>query len=274
MGLSLDHQSAIEEDFGRDGRWTELIDRLLTDAEGAPGESERFELLRWAARVFEVRLGDVESAAAVLALVPEPEPPGAATQALEQLPEEDPAASIVTPPPRVVLPDSPQEPAPGPPGDTAGALDALVAGKRWRDAIDHLCGCAARAAGEEGAAYLFAAAKIQEHELDDRDGAAVLLDRALDQAPESTRYIEALFKLRARGKQWTAAERDLIRIIGRTEMRSGSEPIRAALWRKLGDLYRLALHDAGGAAEAYHRALALEPGDDRTRRLLAQLDQS
>jgi tetratricopeptide (TPR) repeat protein len=275
MGLSLDQQVATEEEFGRDGRWSELIERLLNDAEGTPDEAERFALLRWAARVFEVRLQDVESAAAVLALVPEPEP-GATAVALEQLPE-DPASSMVTPPPRVVPPGSfpSLAQATGPSlAEEAGprSLDDLVAARRWREAVEHLCSCAQSADGADRSAYLFAAAKIHEHELSDQEGAAALLIRALDESPASTRYIEALFKLRARSKQWTAAERDLIRIIARTETRPGSEAMRAALWRKLGDLYRLALHDPSQAAEAYHRALGLDPRDERTRRLLLELD--
>jgi tetratricopeptide (TPR) repeat protein len=218
--------------------------------------------------VFQDRLGDAGRAAAILELVPPDEADdGPPTPAPSSAPPAPPAPAAEPPPSAGPARSAENAPASLP----APALDDLIAAGRWNEAVATLLATASEEEGKARASYLFAAAKILQHELADGDGASALLNQALDLDPANTKLIEALYRLRANRKEWPAAEADLVRMIGRLQARAGSERMQAALWRRLGDLYRVALRDHAGASEAYGRALDLDPTDQRCRHLLEQL---
>lgn len=151
-------------------------------------------------------------------------------------------------------------------------VDEHVAARRLPEATDLLHLLAARAQGHERSRYLVTIGKILQSRLGDDAGAVAAFNQALDAEPDDLQTFERLFKVLAGRKAWSEAETNLMRMIGRLSPDNASHRgALAALWRKLGDVYRVGLHDDDAAADAYRRSVRLVPEDDRARRLLDEM---
>lgn len=154
-------------------------------------------------------------------------------------------------------------------------LDELVADQKWREAIDILKVLAAGEGGELRAKYLATAGRISHHKLHDHQGAVDFLNRALDADSTDLQVFERLYQILAERSAWPEAESNLLRMIARVKTSDSSPPSATleALWRRLGEVYRLGLGDLAAAANAYQMCQRLAPNDPRYGKILAQLER-
>lgn len=283
-------QTAFAEDFA-DPRAASALERLaaamgtgdslVNEAQvllmAAEQPTQRAALLTWIAR-WQLRfLNDEEAAedALVEALRAEPGHLGA-TQALRDLNRARGEIAEVTPPPET--PGIHEVPSTaGARGDASDALirrlDEQVARGQWRDAVGTLQALAAGEAGAVRSKYLATAGHILASKLQNHDGAVDLLNRALDADPYNLKAFERLYRMLAGRRVWPEAESNLLRMIARIKTRDDQRktPTLVALWRRLGDVYRLGLGDLDAAANAYTVCSRMAPGDPRFPKLLDQL---
>jgi tetratricopeptide (TPR) repeat protein len=152
-------------------------------------------------------------------------------------------------------------------------LDSLVEEARWAEAVDVL-----KALGSNGdpvmrAKYLTTAAKIVHHKLGNDAEAVDLFNRALDAHPDDLTVFERLYQILAGRRAWREVESNLLRMIARIKADDALEkaPTLEALWRRLGDIYRVGLEDPVSATNAYQMCARLAPHDPRYPTMIAQL---
>jgi tetratricopeptide (TPR) repeat protein len=188
----------------------------------------------------------------------------------------DDTAAMLTPPPQPVSPPVARPsaaPRVDPTAPALGELDRAVAGERWTEAVDILQRLAAGEAGELRSKYLATAGQIHHHKLGNDIAALELFNRALDAQPYDLKTFERLYRILARRRAWPEAESNLLRMIAR--VKNTDQPDKGttllALWRRLGDVYRLGLRDLAAAANAYHVCARLAPQDPHYPAVLAQI---
>jgi tetratricopeptide (TPR) repeat protein len=152
-------------------------------------------------------------------------------------------------------------------------LDSLVEESRWAEAVDVL-----KALGSNGdpvmrAKYLTTAAKIVHHKLGNDAEAVELFNRALDAHPDDLAVFERLYQILAGRRAWREVESNLLRMIARIKADDALEkaPTLEALWRRLGDIYRVGLEDPVSATNAYQMCARLAPHDPRYPTMITQL---
>jgi hypothetical protein len=150
-------------------------------------------------------------------------------------------------------------------------LDGLVEAQRWGEAVDVLKALAAGEGGEMRAKYLATAGKILHHKLGQDDAAVDLLNRALDAHANDLKSFERLYQILAGRRDWPGVEKNLRRMIQRFVETETAPPTLEALWRRLGDVYRVGMKDLASAAQAYEMCARLAPHDPRYPQLLAQI---
>jgi tetratricopeptide (TPR) repeat protein len=152
-------------------------------------------------------------------------------------------------------------------------LDSLVDASRWTEAVDVLKALADGSDAVMSAKYLTTAAKIVHHKLSSDDEAIELFNRALDAHPDDLSAFERLYQLLAGRRAWRDVESNLLRMIARIKADDALEkaPTLEALWRRLGDVYRVGLEDPVSAANAYQMCARLAPQDPRYPTMIAQL---
>jgi tetratricopeptide (TPR) repeat protein len=166
-------------------------------------------------------------------------------------------------------------PAHGPEGAEAlhRRLDNLVEAGRWAEAVDVLKALGAAGEPVMRAKYLTTAAKIVHHKLGGEDEAVELFNRALDAHPDDLAVFERLYQILAGRRAWRAVESNLLRMIARIKADDALEkaPTLEALWRRLGDIYRVGLEDPVSATNAYQMCARLAPQDPRYPTMITQL---
>jgi tetratricopeptide (TPR) repeat protein len=152
-------------------------------------------------------------------------------------------------------------------------LDALVEEQRWTEAVDVLKALAAVGEPVMRAKYLTTAAKIVQRKVGNEDEALELFNRALDVYPDDLSVFEQLYQVLVGRRAWRELETNLLRMIARIKADGALEnvPTLEALWRRLGDIYRVGLEDPGAAANAYQMCARLAPQDPRYPTMIAQL---
>jgi tetratricopeptide (TPR) repeat protein len=152
-------------------------------------------------------------------------------------------------------------------------LDALVEDQRWPEAVDVLKALAAAGEPAMRAKYLTTAAKIVQRKVGNDDEAVELFNRALDVHPDDLPVFEQLYQLLAGRRAWRELETNLLRMIARIKTDHALEkvPVLEALWRRLGDIYRVGLEDPVSATNAYQMCARLAPQDPRYPSMIAQL---
>jgi tetratricopeptide (TPR) repeat protein len=155
-------------------------------------------------------------------------------------------------------------------------LDALVDAGRWTEAVDVLKALAAGTDPVMRAKYLTTAAKIVHHKVGNDDEAVDLFNRALDAHPDDLSAFERLYQILAARRAWREIESNLLRMIARIKADDALEkaPTLEALWRRLGDIYRVGLEDNVSASNAYQMCVRLAPQDPRYPALIAQLAEA
>jgi tetratricopeptide (TPR) repeat protein len=251
---------------------------LAAEAGAALGQvtepRQRAALLVWTARWLLRFTGDRKGAEAHLreALQIDPASP-AASEALRGLqggPAPPPAALAVD---ENALVDRPaRDTGQGLP-NLHERLDGLVESGRWDEAVSVLQALAAGEGGELRAKYLATAGKILHHKLGQDEGAVDLLNRALDANPADLKTFERLYQILANRRDWPAVEANILRMIDRFRQADASADTLEALWRRLGDVYRVGLRDLPAAARAYEMCARLAPHDPRYPQMLAQLSE-
>jgi len=154
-------------------------------------------------------------------------------------------------------------------------LDQHVAAARWQAAVDVLGALASGESGELRSRYLATAGRILHHKLGRDDDAIVLLNQAMDADPFNLSAFERIYRILAARRDWQNAESNLLRMIARVEPSNHSQRPRAleALWRRLGDVYRLGLKDLPAAVTAYTTCARLAPNDPRYPQLLSEIQR-
>jgi tetratricopeptide (TPR) repeat protein len=150
-------------------------------------------------------------------------------------------------------------------------LDGLVEAGRWGEAVTVLQALAAGESGELRGKYLATAGKILHHKLGQDDAAVDLLNRALDDNPNDLKAFDRLYQIQAGRRDWAGVELNLRRMIERFAKAEASPATLEALWRRLGDVYRVGLKDLDSAARAYQVCMSLAPHDLRYPQMLAQI---
>ncbi|HVR02196.1 MAG TPA: hypothetical protein VMT47_08695 [Polyangia bacterium] len=140
-------------------------------------------------------------------------------------------------------------------------LDLYTAAEQWTDAAATLEGLAdLEDAPAVRAKVLYAAALIRRDELDDPAGAVVLLNRALDDAPELTKAFDAIERVLADVGAWKELARNYRRMIKRLPV-DGLPGLRLRLWSGLGEVSLTQLEDVEMAATALEVAVSLDEGN-------------
>jgi tetratricopeptide (TPR) repeat protein len=166
---------------------------------------------------------------------------------------------------------------PGPGADGTEAmhrrLDALVEASRWPEAVEVLEALATVEDAPMRARYLITAAKIVHHKVGNDAAAVALFNRALDAHPEDLAAFDRLYQILAGQRAWRDVEANLLRMIARIKADNALEKAATleALWRRLGDVYRVSLEDPASAASAYEMCARLAPQDPRYPTMIAQL---
>jgi tetratricopeptide (TPR) repeat protein len=217
----------------------------------------------------------------IIVVRPAPAPPPSAPPA--QPPQPTMAVGQV-----VVAPTRHQRPTPievpsatiidtqaGPEGTDAlhRRLDTLVEEGRWAEAVDVLKVLGGNGDPVMRAKYLTTAAKIVHHKLGNEPEAVELFNRALDAHPDDLAVFERLYQILAGRRAWRDVESNLLRMIARIKADDALEkaPTLEALWRRLGDIYRVGLEDPVSATNAYQMCARLAPHDPRYPTMIAQL---
>jgi tetratricopeptide (TPR) repeat protein len=150
-------------------------------------------------------------------------------------------------------------------------LELYTTERRWSDAAATLERLAeAETAPDVRAKYLYAAAVIRRDELKDTDGAAALLGRALDDAPELGKALDALERLLTETGAWKDLARAYRKLIKRLPP-DGHNELRLRLWSGLGELSLARLADVEMAAAAFEMAASLDAGNVKRREQLADV---
>jgi tetratricopeptide (TPR) repeat protein len=154
-------------------------------------------------------------------------------------------------------------------------LDALVDDGRWAEAVDVLKALADGADPVMSAKYFTTAGKIIHHKIGNDVDAVDLFNRALDCHPDDLSVFERLYQILAGRRAWRDIESNLLRMIARIKADDALEkaPTLEALWRRLGDVYRVGLEDPVSAANAYQMCARLAPQDPRYPTMIAQLSE-
>jgi tetratricopeptide (TPR) repeat protein len=152
-------------------------------------------------------------------------------------------------------------------------LDALVSDQRWTEAVDVLKALGATGEPVMRAKYLTTAAKIVQRKVGSDDEAVELFNRALDVHPDDLSVFEQLYQILAGRRAWRELETNLLRMIARIKADDALDkvPTLEALWRRLGDIYRVGLEDPVSATNAYQMCARLAPQDPRYPTMIAQL---
>jgi hypothetical protein len=152
-------------------------------------------------------------------------------------------------------------------------LDALVAAGRWAEAVEVLAVLARTADPPMRARYLATGGKILHHKLGQHDAAVQMFNQALDVAPTELPVFERIYQILSGRQAWPQAESNLVRMIARIQAAQLPDkgPTLEALWRRLGDVYRLGLKDLAAAANAYERCARLAPHSTFYPKVLADL---
>jgi tetratricopeptide (TPR) repeat protein len=150
-------------------------------------------------------------------------------------------------------------------------LELYTTERRWSDAALTLVRLAeAESAPDVRAKYQYAAAVIRRDELKDSEGAAALLGRALDDAPELGKALDALERLLTETGAWKDLARAYRKLIKRLPT-EGHIDLRLRLWSGLGELSLTRLADVEMAAAAFEMAASLDPGNVKRREQLADV---
>jgi tetratricopeptide (TPR) repeat protein len=120
------------------------------------------------------------------------------------------------------------------------------------------------------AKYLIAAAKVARDELEDRDRAVDLLDRALDEDPRALEAFQAIEAVLVKARDFRRLERAYRKMILRARP-LGDADLEFRLWHALGLIYRDRLGDAASSVEAFRMASRIRPEDSQERQIVAEL---
>jgi len=150
-------------------------------------------------------------------------------------------------------------------------LELLSETKQWAQAVQILRKLAEITEADGRVPYLSAAAAILADELAAPAEAARALDEALDLTPRDPALWQRMERLFAEVGDPRLQEGAVRRQIKRLDAAGDDVPALLALWRGLADLARLRLNDHAGAVAALEAALALDPQDLASRRVLADL---
>jgi tetratricopeptide (TPR) repeat protein len=150
-------------------------------------------------------------------------------------------------------------------------LELYTAEKRWADAA----GTLVRMAELEGgpavrAKYLYTAAVIHRDELGDADGAVLLFNRALDDAPDLTKAFDAVERLLTETGAWKELARNYRRMIKRLPA-EGLTDLRLRLWSALGEVSVAHLGDLEMGVTALEVAESLDHANVQRHEQLAEI---
>jgi tetratricopeptide (TPR) repeat protein len=159
------------------------------------------------------------------------------------------------------------------PADLERRLEALVAAGRWSEAVEALKTLASSADRPMRGKYLATAGKILHHKMGQDQAAVQLFEQSLDAHPAELRVFERLYQILAGRTAWRQAETCVGRMIQRVEAAHIENKVQTleALWRRLGDVYRLGLQDLGAAAKAYQMCARLAPHSQWYPKMLADI---
>ncbi|MDX2023641.1 MAG: tetratricopeptide repeat protein [Deltaproteobacteria bacterium] len=123
------------------------------------------------------------------------------------------------------------------------------------------------------AKYFEAAGNFTNSELNSPDEAIEFYNQALDENPDDLKVFERIDKILTKKKDWKNQERAYRRMIKRlgTDVPEDKRPTQVALWRGLGEIYRSRLKDLNAAIQTFEVCVGLEPGNFKTREILAEL---
>lgn len=281
-------QAAFNEDFSDEasGQALERLAERLRSGAGLVADcktllgsvsdpGQRVALLSWLGRWQARFTQDRAAAEAYLLEAVRMDPRSRAAAELQAFAGAEDEEVLVTPPPqpfsgRVTIPVAVTLA-----GDAAGLheqLDTFVQAGQWDRAVEALSKLAEGESGEMRGRYLATAGKILHHKMGQDDAAVEYLNRALDNIPDDLKLFERLYQILAGRRNWEEVEANILKMIARIKHAEGdNKPALEALWRRLGDVYRVGIKDMASAANAYQMCASLAPGDPRYPKLLAQM---
>ncbi|MBV9949313.1 MAG: tetratricopeptide repeat protein, partial [Myxococcales bacterium] len=118
--------------------------------------------------------------------------------------------------------------------------------------------------GPERRALWTEMAKLAAERLDMGPQAVALYKQILDEEPTATGSLDALEKQAERDKDFTT----VAEVLERRVASAPDDATRMAVLQKLGSIYADRLHDHAGAANAWRRVLAIQPGHAKALRVL------
>ncbi|HXI55093.1 MAG TPA: SIR2 family protein [Polyangia bacterium] len=150
-------------------------------------------------------------------------------------------------------------------------LELYTASQQWPRAAETLV----RLTNQEElpavrAKYLYAAAVIQRDEMNDRSQALALLNRALDDAPDLTKALDAIERITTEIGDWKELARNYRRMIKRLPP-EGHDQLRLRLWNSLGEVALQRLNDRDLGTTALEVASTLDPDNIKRHERLAEL---
>ena len=280
--------------FGQQQRWSDLIEQLTDRVELAGEVDEKKRLLREIATLHEQNRGDAPAAIAVLrrsleidaedddALVElgrlyraeQMWPPllSVLERRLERASAEDEILGLRTEIAGVLAQGVKDVPraieayrdvlklAERHPPALAALEQLLVHEERWSDLIENYDRQVAMAdADDQAIAVLTKMATIYEERFKDLGSASRTLIRVLEIDPEHRPTLVSLSRVWRNGREWSS----LIEALERQVELSSDPAERISLLRQIGEVWLRHLEQVDHAEEAYNRALAMAPDDDR-----------
>lgn len=151
-------------------------------------------------------------------------------------------------------------------------LDLYTKTKMWHEAVGILLRIVEQEDNEGRiSTYYYTAGVIYREEIGEPMEAVKYFNKALDTNVKMLKAFEAIDRILTQHKAWKELSRAYRAMLHRLKDREDMEEIKVLLWTNLGEVYRTRRGDMETAIEAYEIAVGLNPGDEKTRLILAEL---
>ncbi len=153
-------------------------------------------------------------------------------------------------------------------------LDLYTKTKQWIEAVEILDRLIEHETSDSRASkYNYTVGVIYRDEIGDPLEAVDYFDGALDYDVKMLKAFEAIDRILTEAKEWKELERAYRRMLKRVAENDDGEMenIKVLLWTNLGEIYRSRLGHVKSAIGAYEAAVGLNPNDEKTRLILAEL---